>query len=107
MTSHTDSAHAPAREAAIHQKSTTEVRSDQPAQPGSAVAHGGNNLAQRENILAQGANTPVTQGASTQVQGGSISTPSASSPPREIGGREGLEPTRYGDWEMRGRCIDF
>jgi hypothetical protein len=27
--------------------------------------------------------------------------------PREIGGREGLDPTRYGDWEMRGRCIDF
>jgi hypothetical protein len=29
------------------------------------------------------------------------------SPPREIGGREGPDPTRYGDWEMRGRCIDF
>jgi hypothetical protein len=28
-------------------------------------------------------------------------------PPREVGGREGPEPTRYGDWEMRGRCIDF
>jgi len=28
--------------------------------------------------------------------------------PREIGGRkEGLEPTRYGDWEKNGRCIDF
>jgi hypothetical protein len=27
--------------------------------------------------------------------------------PREIGGREGPEPTRYGDWELRGRCIDF
>jgi hypothetical protein len=27
--------------------------------------------------------------------------------PREIGGREGLEPTRYGDWEKAGRCIDF
>jgi hypothetical protein len=27
--------------------------------------------------------------------------------PREVGGREGPEPTRYGDWEMRGRCIDF
>jgi hypothetical protein len=26
---------------------------------------------------------------------------------REIGGRLGPEPTRYGDWEMRGRCIDF
>jgi hypothetical protein len=27
--------------------------------------------------------------------------------PREIGGRAGLEPTRYGDWEKAGRCIDF
>jgi hypothetical protein len=26
---------------------------------------------------------------------------------REIGGPPGLEPTRYGDWEQRGRCIDF
>ena len=25
----------------------------------------------------------------------------------EIGGRDGLEPTRYGDWEKDGRCIDF
>lgn len=30
------------------------------------------------------------------------------SQPVEIGGRkEGLEPTRYGDWEYKGRCIDF
>ncbi len=27
--------------------------------------------------------------------------------PREIGGPKGLEPTRYGDWEKAGRCIDF
>ncbi len=27
--------------------------------------------------------------------------------PREFGGREGPEPTRYGDWEKNGRCIDF
>ena len=27
---------------------------------------------------------------------------------REIGGRrDGPEPTRYGDWEKNGRCIDF
>jgi hypothetical protein len=26
----------------------------------------------------------------------------------EIGGRrDGTEPTRYGDWEKQGRCIDF
>jgi hypothetical protein len=27
--------------------------------------------------------------------------------PNEIGGPKGLEPTRYGDWEQKGRCIDF
>lgn len=27
--------------------------------------------------------------------------------PREIGGRDGPDPTRYGDWEKSGRCIDF
>ena len=27
--------------------------------------------------------------------------------PRELGGRGGPEPTRYGDWEKNGRCIDF
>jgi len=29
-------------------------------------------------------------------------------PVREIGGRkDGSDPTRYGDWEKNGRCIDF
>jgi len=27
--------------------------------------------------------------------------------PVEIGGPQGPEPTRYGDWERKGRCIDF
>lgn len=26
---------------------------------------------------------------------------------REIGGRKGPDPVRYGDWEKNGRCIDF
>jgi hypothetical protein len=29
------------------------------------------------------------------------------SPVREIGGPPGPEPTRFGDWEKKGRCIDF
>ena len=28
-------------------------------------------------------------------------------PAPEVGGRRGPEPTRYGDWEKNGRCIDF
>ena len=27
--------------------------------------------------------------------------------PTEIGGPKGPEPTRYGDWERKGRCVDF
>lgn len=27
--------------------------------------------------------------------------------PVEHGGQAGLEPTRYGDWEKKGRCTDF
>ncbi|MCR4376779.1 MAG: DUF1674 domain-containing protein [Rhodospirillales bacterium] len=26
---------------------------------------------------------------------------------QEIGGRIGPDPTRFGDWEKAGRCIDF
>ena len=25
----------------------------------------------------------------------------------KVGGRDGPDPTRYGDWEKYGRCIDF
>ena len=27
--------------------------------------------------------------------------------PAEIGGPKGPDPTRYGDWEVGGRCTDF
>lgn len=27
--------------------------------------------------------------------------------PPETGGRSGPEPTRYGDWEVGGKCTDF
>ncbi|MCA8889054.1 MAG: DUF1674 domain-containing protein [Parvularculaceae bacterium] len=26
---------------------------------------------------------------------------------KELGGPSGLEPTRYGDWERKGRAVDF
>ena len=26
---------------------------------------------------------------------------------REVNGPKGPEPTRYGDWEQKGRCSDF
>jgi hypothetical protein len=32
---------------------------------------------------------------------------SGSKPVQETGGPSGPEPTRYGDWERGGRCVDF
>ncbi len=40
--------------------------------------------------------------------GETVVTPRVEKPmPREIGGVKGPEPTRYGDWEHKGRCTDF
>jgi len=33
--------------------------------------------------------------------------PASPSPSGERGGPKGPEPTRYGDWERKGRAIDF
>jgi hypothetical protein len=42
-----------------------------------------------------------------QAAGDDNATMPASKPRREVGGPEGPDPTRYGDWERKGRCIDF
>lgn len=34
-------------------------------------------------------------------------TEKPSDAPKEIGGPKGPEPTRFGDWERDGRCVDF
>jgi hypothetical protein len=31
----------------------------------------------------------------------------AKTTPKELGGRDGPEPVRYGDWEKKGIAIDF
>jgi hypothetical protein len=43
----------------------------------------------------------------SQVPMISTSVSTSVSTPVEIGGRDGPEPTRFGDWEKAGRCIDF
>jgi hypothetical protein len=36
-----------------------------------------------------------------------LAPPTPASAPLEIGGPPGPEPTRFGDWEKRGRRLDF
>lgn len=38
---------------------------------------------------------------------GALKEPEGKTRPKEIGGPQGPEPTRYGDWERNGRCSDF
>ncbi len=35
------------------------------------------------------------------------SLPHTPRPPEYGGRKEGLEATRYGDWELNGKCVDF
>lgn len=48
-----------------------------------------------DSINAAPADQPVSDKASTQQL------------IEEIGGVKGPEPTRFGDWEKNGRCVDF
>ena len=57
-----------------------------------------------------GSATPTEAGAATTTgqYGGSAETTTADTPvAEEFGGRDGPDPTRFGDWEKNGRCIDF
>ena len=51
---------------------------------------------------APNADTPDTAAPDTAA-----TETGAKKAPKEIGGREGPDPTRYGDWEKAGRCVDF
>ena len=48
---------------------------------------------------------PLSDSAGTDDAVIATTTPTPN--PAEIGGRDGPDPTRYGDWEKNGRCIDF
>lgn len=49
-------------------------------------------------------NTPPSRDREAEANPAPEQRPAA---PTEIGGPPGPEPTRYGDWERKGRCIDF
>jgi len=55
-------------------------------------------------VVPSNADTEVSHKAIEQRD---VVQPSPCSKPQEIGGRSGLDPTRFGDWEKNGRCIDF
>lgn len=68
----------------------------------------------RETVDAPADAVPGTSPVQGSRTGGTVTlAPKAETPVGaaakvpEIGGRGGPDPTRYGDWEKDGRCIDF
>jgi Protein of unknown function (DUF1674) len=61
---------------------------------------GGTNPAYFEGMSEPRGTEKTTDSASTE-------RPAPQPVPKEIGGPKGPEPTRYGDWEVNGRCTDF
>jgi hypothetical protein len=53
----------------------------------------------------QGGTTPAAE--STPPAPKPAPKPAAPALPKEVGGPKGPEPTRYGDWEQKGRATDF
>ena len=51
--------------------------------------------------------THLPESGRVAESGAQQSTSAGEGRPQEIGGYKGPDPTRYGDWERNGRCIDF
>lgn len=52
-------------------------------------------------------NKPAAPDAVMKPEASAARKPPVTQPPGEIGGPAGPEPTRFGDWEFKGRCSDF
>ncbi|WP_027262783.1 DUF1674 domain-containing protein [Sedimentitalea nanhaiensis] len=50
---------------------------------------------------------PAAQRALAEAEERRKAAENAGSLPKELGGRDGPDPVRYGDWEKKGLAIDF
>ena len=75
---------------------------DEPSKLGGRWTTKGEDARRKSERLTEEAAVRAHESKSVGGDGGTTTTRSP-----EIGGPKGLEPTRYGDWEKAGRCIDF
>ena len=88
-------ADAKALRAALEEAQQNAVASERHGSDRQAAGADGADARRRAELVAEAAASRANAGAENDGK------------PREIGGPKGLEPTRYGDWEKAGRCIDF
>ena len=65
------------------------------------------NLSFSEQVLDKDSKFETRVGVLFHPEDPKLSNKDKDVKPKEIGGRDGPEPTRYNDWEKSGRCIDF
>lgn len=51
--------------------------------------------------------TPAAQRALKEAEERRMAAPPQNQAPKEVGGRNGPDPVRYGDWEKKGIASDF
>lgn len=56
---------------------------------------------------ACGSLAPAARRALAEAAERRRAAPKRPEPPQELGGRGGLDPARYGDWEAKGIASDF
>ena len=61
---------------------------------------------ERRSIIESEGNKKIAERKPTALPSGNADAADAKSA-RELGGRDGPDPTRFGDWEKNGRCVDF
>ncbi len=57
--------------------------------------------AEKERRVQEAAKRALAEAEQRKLEG------SGDALPKEVGGRKGPEPTRYGDWEKKGIASDF
>lgn len=72
-------------------------------------SHTPQSVAARLRVAAGPAGEPVDAAARARAEEQTRREQAGDPKPesKEIGGPEGPEPTRYGDWERKGICVDF
>ncbi len=81
---------------ALFKRKVKPVAADKPAEAAQTRAAKAANNSTASAATGAASDAPGAPGA-----------PGADTAAPEVGGRQGPEPTRYGDWENKGRCVDF
>lgn len=64
-------------------------------------------MTDKTNIRPDGDENSYADDAGAGEENKAPATPSDGTDQKEVGGRKGPEPTRYGDWEKNGIISDF